>query len=169
MFKICVFTYLVVTTRIQVLRKKKDQAIINCWPSGIERDLFRRTIGQDGTPFLEWTLSLFLSLAEPYHTLLHLYQSTRPNTASSCLGWCRLKLSCAVATWSWCKLSFKLPARSKKHARRPLLTCAGTAPPLTSLWMLESIAQTSKEVCHLIFFWFVLHFRNICGLTEGPS
>lgn len=96
--------------------------------------------------------------AERCHTLPHLYRSTRPNTVNSCLGWCRPKLSCVAATWSWCKPSFKLPARSKKPARRPSLTCAGTAPPLTSPWTLESIVRTWTEVWPL---HFLLAKRNV--------
>lgn len=89
---------------------------------------------------------------ERYHTLLRLYRSTRPNTVSCCPAWCPPKLSCVAATWSSCKPSSKLPGRSRKPAKRPSQTCAGTAPPLTSPSTLQSIDQTSTEV----LFWDIM-------------
>lgn len=124
--------------------KKRDQAIIPLLSSPLQ---LREYVLVNAY----WPMSLVcvyppLLPAERYHTLLHLYQSTRPSTVSCCPAWFLPKLSCVAATWSSCKPLSKLPARSRKPARRPFLTCAGTAPPWTSPLMPRSIGQTSTEV-----------------------
>ena len=96
-----------------------------------------------------------VSVPGPYHTHLCPYTSTRPTTASCCRAWCPHKPSCVGATWSSCRPSSLQPARSRRPARRPSLTCAGTVPRLKSPVTPRGIVQILTEVGLLVTIYYL--------------